>query len=387
MKVVLVHRDLHKIVRGGICTLYLALAEELVKAGIDVVLITQETPHPVQRAGMSVVTLPRTNDLIAHRAAVADALDRVGPDVIECSTWEAELLTYLARPRSARAPVLVRGDLSAATMNAADLARDEQQLCRRADAMVAVSQFAADDLASAYGIARPAVIANGVDRDRFTASGVTRPESGWGVELDRTGTVINRQPLNTLLAKHASWAEYFDDGYRDGRDRRGDGLVRLVWVGKFTQMKGFDRLQHVATVLGESVRILIVLGHGLVQYPVQLPPNVLVCQDLDTADLPAVYRRADYLLSTSRWEGYGLAIAEALACGTPALIPADLAAGAELVRHASTGYRYRDEDDLLQLLYQPTTLRGDLPSTFRWDRNAAATIKAYQGLLGAAATA
>jgi D-inositol-3-phosphate glycosyltransferase len=376
VRVALVHRDLHEVVRGGICTLYLALAEELVKAGLDVILITQTTPHPVQRKGMTVVTLPRTDDLAAHRAAVVEALDQITPDVVECSTWEAELLTYLARPRSTRAPVLVRGDLSAATMNGAELAAQEQQLSRLADQVVAVSQFAADDLAGAYGIARPVVIANGVDRDRFTDTGHRIPASGWAVELDQAGTVLTRQPLPALIGADTAWTEYFND------DR--DGLIRLVWVGKLTQMKGFDRLQSLAAAFDESVRLLIVLGHGIVQYPVDLPRNVLVCQDFDTDDLSAVYRRADYLLSTSRWEGYGLAIAEALACGTPALIPADLAAGAELVSHTRTGYRWRNEDDLLELLGRRPTLQGALPSTFRWEHNAAATIRAYQDLLSPA---
>jgi D-inositol-3-phosphate glycosyltransferase len=52
MRVALVHRDLHRVTRGGICTLYLALADELVRLGHEVVLITQDTPHPVVRAGL-----------------------------------------------------------------------------------------------------------------------------------------------------------------------------------------------------------------------------------------------------------------------------------------------------------------------------------------------
>jgi hypothetical protein len=102
MRVAVVHRDLHQVTRGGICTLYLALADELVRAGHEIVLVTQDTPHPVLRAGVQVVTLPRTEDLAVHRAAVASAVERIAPDVAECSTWEAELLTYAQRPRRAR---------------------------------------------------------------------------------------------------------------------------------------------------------------------------------------------------------------------------------------------------------------------------------------------
>lgn len=377
MRVALVHRDLHQVARGGICTLYLALAEELVRAGHEVVLVTQETPHPVVRTGVTVVTLPRTDDLTAHRAAVAAAVMRVSPAVAECSTWEAELLTYAQRPR--RVPVLVRGDLSAATMGAHALAADELRLCQTADAVVAVSEFASDDLASAYGIPRPVAIPNGVDRARFTPAGNTRPSSGFHVDLDRAGAVTKRRPLGDVLDSDPRWTSFFKPD--------ADDLVRLVWVGKFTQMKGFDRLQHIVAQLGSWARLLLVLGHGQVHYPVNLPDEVLVCQDLDPADMPAVYRAADYLLCTSRWEGYGLAIAEALACGTPALLPAGLAVAEELIIPGITGRLWSNEEELLSILGQQPSLAGRLPDRYTWPANAAATIAAYQALTSQAARA
>ena len=143
MRVALVHRDLHQVTRGGICTLYLALADELVRCGHEVVLVTQDTPHPVLRSRYACRDAARTENLSARRAAVVAAVERIAPDVTECSTWEAELLTYAQQLR--RAPVLVRGDLSAATMGAHALAADEQRLCQAAEAVVAVSEFAADD--------------------------------------------------------------------------------------------------------------------------------------------------------------------------------------------------------------------------------------------------
>lgn len=370
MRVALIHRDLHAVTRGGICTLYLALAAELAAAGHHVTLVTQETPHPVSAEGVEVHTLSRTDDLLTHRRAVASLLAELRPDVAECSTWEAELLDYLKLP--GRAPVLVRGDLSAATMGAADLAGDEKALCQAADAVVAVSEFAAGDLAAAYGIARPSVIANGVDRTRFTPHGHRIPRSGWQVDLNPDGEVINRRPLPDLLATDPAWASYF----------HGAGETpRLVWVGKFTQMKGFDRLQQVAHRLAGRARLLIVLGHGQVHYPVDLPSEVLICQDLAAEDVPAVYRAADYLLSTSRWEGYGLAIAEALACGTPALLPADLAVAGELITEGVTGACFTSADSLLELVARRPTLAGALPDRYTWTTNAAATIETYQRLL------
>ncbi|MBT8226707.1 MAG: glycosyltransferase family 4 protein [Dactylosporangium sp.] len=371
MLIALVHRDLHAVARGGVCTLYLDLADALVRAGHRVVLITQDTPHPVRPApGVDVYTLPRTDDLTAHRQAVAHRLAELRPDVAECSTWEAELLDYLRAP--GRAPVLVRGDLSAATMRATSLVNDERALCGAADAVVAVSEFAAADLATAYGIPRPTVVANGVDRARFTPAGHRRPASGWQVDLDPAGRVTRRRPLTDPLDTDPCWAGYLAPT---------DDLPRLVWVGKFTQMKGFDRLQRIAARLAGRARLLIVLGHGQVHYPVALSPEVLICQDLNRDDMPAVYRGADFLLSTSRWEGYGLAIAEALACGTPALLPADLAVATELITDRVTGARWADEQHLLDLLADRPALTGALADRYTWAANAAATVAVYERLV------
>ena len=97
------------------------------------------------------------------------------------------------------------------------------------------------------------MIANGVDRTRFTPHGHRIPRSGWQVDLNPDGEVINRRPLPDLLATDPAWASYF----------HGAGETpRLVWVGKFTQMKGFDRLQQIAHRLAGRARLLIVLGHG-----------------------------------------------------------------------------------------------------------------------------
>lgn len=132
----------------------------------------------------------------------------------------------------------------------------------------------------------PVVIPNGVDRARFIPAGHTRPASGWQVQLDWTGTVTGRRPLVDVLTGDPAWASYF---------KPGSDVARLVWVGKFTQMKGFDRLGRIAAQLAGRARLLVVLGHGQVHYRIDLPGDVCVCQDLDAADVPAVYRAADYL--------------------------------------------------------------------------------------------
>ncbi|WP_328372644.1 hypothetical protein [Micromonospora zamorensis] len=63
--------------RGGICTLYRSLARQLADLGASVTMITQEPPHPLQAKDVTVVSLPRTEDLVQHREAVADAVKAV----------------------------------------------------------------------------------------------------------------------------------------------------------------------------------------------------------------------------------------------------------------------------------------------------------------------
>lgn len=148
MRIALVHRDLHAVTRGGIGTLYRALAPRLHADGHELVLVTQGSSHPLALEGIRVVTLPRTDDLDAHRHAVAEALHALDPEVVESSSWEAETLHYARRPRARRAPLVVRGDLSARTMRAFPyLVTAERELVRTADTVLAVSAFAADDLA------------------------------------------------------------------------------------------------------------------------------------------------------------------------------------------------------------------------------------------------
>lgn len=370
MHVGLVHRDLHQVTRGGICTLYRALAARLVHHGHRVTLVTQASPRPIRVDGAHVVSLVRTDDLAAHRRAVAAALRDAAPDVVDCSTWEAEVLDYARQDRSSRAPIVVRGDLTAATMHARHLVAAEREIVHLADRLIAVSDFAARDIASAYGISRPETVPNGVDRHLFAPGPARPPRSGHKVTLDRRGAVVDRTPLSELLAAGVDVAPWTP---------RPHGRPDLVWVGKITPMKGWDRLERIVRRVRSRARVTLLLGHSPALCPVTLTGvgDVTILQDLDDVDMPGFYRAADWLLSTSRWEGFGLAVAEALACGTPALVPADLGTAPELLA-AGGGHTYRDRRHLTDLLSGPAAgTAGTLPTRYDWDANTEASLRIY----------
>jgi glycosyltransferase involved in cell wall biosynthesis len=261
--------------------------------------------------GIRVFTLPRTDDLDIHRQTVDQTLTALRPDVVESSSWEAETLHYARRPATKRAPVVVRGDLAAATMRAFDhLITAERALVHAADMVLAVSEFAATDLAAAYHIPRQMVIANGVERDHFHPGPVTPPTGGQRITLAADATAATSRPLaGTTNPLPPPWGD------------PGDGRRRLVWVGKTTPMKGWDRREQLAGELADLAHITVLLGHAPALAPITLSDaedTVTLLQDLPAEDLPGFYRAADYLLSTSRWEGFGLAIAEALSPREPA---------------------------------------------------------------------
>lgn len=372
MRICLVHRDMHRITRGGICAIYRALAQRLAAAGHNVTMLTQTSPHPLRMPGVTVVELPRTDDMASHRRAVTEALLTIAPDVVDCSTWEAETLHYLGLPSDKRAPVVVRGDLSARTMGANELVSAERDLVRRAEWVVGVSAFAARDLTDAYGIDSPQVIANGVDRERFRPGPPSLPRSGYKVALGHHG-IIDRTPLPALIAGGTDVPPWVPDP---------EGRPHLVWVGKITPMKGWDRLQHIAEQLRHIVRITVLLGHSQAFCPIAPDKlgDIVILQDLDETDLAGFYRAADWLLCTSRWEGFGLAIAEALACGTPALLPSDLGTAPELLADGG-GATYRDAEHLAEIITAPSRPEARLPALFDWDVNTQSTLALYGDLL------
>ncbi|MFX0573083.1 glycosyltransferase family 4 protein [Nocardia nepalensis] len=371
----MVHRDLHQITRGGICTVYRSLATQMAARGHRVTMITQQTPHPVSAdPGVGIETLPRTEDLRAHRASVAKLLRQLEPDIVECSTWEAEALTYLAEPVERRSPVLVRGEFSATTLGAQELAADEHQLVHMADRTVAVSHWAATDLAEAYGIRTPAVVYNGIDRARFRPGPHCQPASGLRVTLDAAGELNNPVPIAELLQAGELVPPFTTDPH---------GRTRLIWVGKITPMKGWDLLEHLAVRLKDVAVITALLGHSHPLCPItNASEQITVLHDLSDSDLPHLYRSADWILSTSRWEGFGLALAEAIACGTPALMPEQLGTAPELLA-AGGGLTYRDADHLADILRGPTAPAGDLPDHFDWTINAEVTLAHYRQLIDA----
>ena len=109
---------------------------------------------------------------------------------------------------------------------------------------------------------------------------------------------------------------------------RGDGIVRLVSVGSIVPRKGFDVLIAALATLADLPWRLSIAGDrtrdpvaaarldgDIVSYG--LGARVAVLGAVPDEQIAALYAEADLFVLASRFEGYGMALAEAIAHGLP----------------------------------------------------------------------
>lgn len=105
------------------------------------------------------------------------------------------------------------------------------------------------------------------------------------------------------------------------------------------------------------------------------------------ADLPLLYGAAQMFLFPSLWEGFGIPVIEAMACGTP-VITSNLSSLPEVSGDAALlvdPYRVEDIAAAMLKLWQDEALRADLRERglrnarrFSWDKTALETLAVYR---------
>jgi glycosyltransferase involved in cell wall biosynthesis len=148
------------------------------------------------------------------------------------------------------------------------------------------------------------------------------------------GVVVTSPSTGTLLTDDYDIPPEFITVARPGTDRgeiakgSSDGIVRLLSVGSIVPRKGYDvliaalaplaALPWRLTIAGDRTRDETaaaqldadIASHGLAE-------RVVVMGALPAERLAALYTEADLFVLASRFEGYGMAFAEALAHGLP----------------------------------------------------------------------
>ncbi len=306
----------------------------------------------------------RMSALLAHFARIPQ--DRLFPEVDLFHATD-HLLPRLTRVKS----VFTLHDLvfqfyphTHKTLNRWFLTLMMPRFLRAADAVIAVSEHTKGDAVRTYGMdeAKIAVIYEGVS-ERFhrrapdAIAAVRQKYSLPDRFILSVGTIEPRKNLTSLLeAYHAL--------------RNEESEYRLVLVGKKGWLyTGFFRRIHELGLEDEIV------------FPGFVPDE----------DLPAIYSAADLFVFPSLYEGFGLPVLEALACGTPVIasnassVPEVAGDSALLVDPSSVEALVHD----MRAVLNNTELRQDLQARgpkqaakFSWQRAARETLDVYSSLLG-----
>lgn len=225
------------------------------------------------------------------------------------------------------------------------------QALRRASVVFTVSEASRHDLVAAAGVpeARIRVTPNGVDPLFFEA---TRTQAGTPPYILGVGTLEPRKNLPTLLDAFA-------------RLRASGHDVELRLVGR----QGWAERLRIEPAIAPHVRLTGAVGD---------------------AELASLYAGAACFVLPSRYEGFGLPLAEALAAGTPA-VASDIPALREVAGDAALYAPPGDAAALARAIGEaldggPETARRaergrERARRFTWEACATATLASYRAIL------
>jgi glycosyltransferase involved in cell wall biosynthesis len=129
----------------------------------------------------------------------------------------------------------------------------------------------------------------------------------------------------------------------------------LFFAGNLSKRKGADLLPAIMNQLGDEYILLLASG----QQPGSLTgcKNILNPGRLSLNNLVEVYNLCDIFLTASRLEGFGLSVAEAMACGKP-VIATNTSSLPELVVDGKGGFLC-EMDNVMDFADKITLLAGD----------------------------
>ena len=152
------------------------------------------------------------------------------------------------------------------------------------------------------------------------------------------------------------WADYEVFSPMAGQQIVSNEPLQLFFVGNRSHRKGADVVNRIARLLGPAVEIVCTGGlRG--SAPRDAPENVRSLGRLSLVDLVQAYRKCDAALVPSRYEGFGYAALEAMACGKP-VVGFSCGSVEEIVDSGRTGF-LRQVDDVEGLAEDILTLGAD----------------------------
>jgi glycosyltransferase involved in cell wall biosynthesis len=226
---------------------------------------------------------------------------------------------------------------------------------RRADRFVAVSRHTADDLIRLAGVpaSRIEVVYHGLDPAFAPASDGAGPATSGPPYLLAVGGISPRKNTRRLIEAFTRW-----------------------------RARGAQRTQYTLRITGTS------LDPDLPRNGESLPPGVSLLGYVDKAELRRLYAGAAAFLYPSIYEGFGLPIIEAMACGAP-VVTSRTASAPEIAGGAAILVDPFTVESIESGLEQATNpeeanrlraLGHERAHRFDWSTSAAATLEIYRQL-------
>lgn len=174
----------------------------------------------------------------------------------------------------------------------------------------------------------------------------------------------------------------------------------ILWIGDFRSNKNVDRLCRAFIKVKETLHCphkLVLSGHNGYKYQrgktalQQYKEFFVFTGAVEDNELPILYNLAEVFVFPSLYEGFGLPILEAMACGTP-VITSNRSSLPEVAGDAAILVNPEDEDELAEAIMRLITndsLRESLrkkglerAKLFTWEGTARKTLKLFKEVTG-----
>jgi glycosyltransferase involved in cell wall biosynthesis len=227
---------------------------------------------------------------------------------------------------------------------------------RRADRFIAVSRYTADDLIRRGGVpaSKIEVVYHGLDPAFQVAEGAADAVPAGAPYVLAVGGVSPRKNTRRLIAAFTRWRE-----------------------------RGGHRAAYRLLITGTS------LDRGFAENGAGLPEGVSLLGYVDKGELPRLYAGASAFLYPGIYEGFGLPIIEAMACGAP-VVTSQTGAAPEIAGGAAILVDPFEVESIAAGLEQ-ATIAGEAARLrelgrqrirqFDWSTAANATVEVYRSLL------
>lgn len=260
----------------------------LERGGAHYVLFVRSEREPwipaIASASMTVHVAPFPHYSLAEQTRFPSVLRRAGIDLLFCPHFNVPWFCPVPFVVTIHDLILHRFPNNAHLLKQAAYRLLMVRAISRAERIICVSAFAADEVRKTYG----------------------------------------RSAKEKISVIHEAVSPSFQPVASDGRERITQ-KYRLdkpyfLYVGNAKQHKNVGVLIDAFTALDDASRELVLVTGGKEVADMRLPPGVRLLHDIPDADLPALYSGALCFVSASLYEGFGLPLLEAHACGCPAIV-------------------------------------------------------------------